>query len=450
MGNFCDEDDSLVLIGRSKEQPAYRPDHQRAFVGAGAEAEAASLSSSPSKDKAAPRKRLRVGTLRRNCASESDLLQIQVVPEPEGRHAAAAVRRSDDGGCKAPAPAPPSPSTSSPHFAPSFLEPPQMQQSLQMQVDPDSCSSSFDTTAHLADLTGSVRSLSSLSLSDTENDAASSPSEAHQASWEREESLRRLRALLLAGEDEVVVRQNRARQTVDFVDKLRGKACHEGPRLRCSMWEALTQLLDPAVLEHSVAVAERLRRQFPDKRWLHLCGLVHNLGSVLTTAPFGSQPLWTVAGETFPVGCKFSEDISFSQYFSSNPDRRKRAYNRPANGLYPRHCGLRNVRMSWSGAEWLHTVLQMSAHAHKLPQEALFLIRYQRFKSLLVEGSHYHDLLSMEDERSLELLIEFQNTLEDAAAAAITMEAGAPALSLEDSLGYYKTLVDEYFTDVLH
>ncbi len=325
-----------------------------------------------------------------------------------------------------------------------------------VRVEADSCSSSFDTaTLALPDLTGSVRSLSSLSLSDTENDASSQPPLSPLSPWqqrerdsEREEGQRRLRALLQAGEDEVVVRQSRARQTVDFVDKMRGKVCHEGPRLRCGMWEALTRHLDPAVLEHSLLVAEALRRQFPNERWLHLCGLVHKVGSVLTSAAFGSQPMWTVAGETFPVGCKFSEDISFSQYFSSNPDRRKRACNRPARGLYARHCGLKNVRMSWSGAEWLHTVLQMSAHAHALPPEALFLIRYQRFRSLLVEGSQYHELLSIEDERCLELLIEFQHILQDVEADAMAGNVGNGSVD-KSLLGYYKTLVDEYFTDVL-
>merc|ERR1711904_558315 len=55
-------------------------------------------------------------------------------------------------------------------------------------------------------------------------------------------------------------------------------------------------------------------------------------------------------GESFPVGCKFSEDISYSQYFCSNPDRRKKLFNHPL-GVYKEGCGLDRLRMSWGASE---------------------------------------------------------------------------------------------------
>ena len=32
------------------------------------------------------------------------------------------------------------------------------------------------------------------------------------------------------------------------------------------------------------------------------------------------QPQWSTVGDTFPVGCKFSEDIVFSEFLKLNPD----------------------------------------------------------------------------------------------------------------------------------
>jgi inositol oxygenase len=52
-----------------------------------------------------------------------------------------------------------------------------------------------------------------------------------------------------------------------------------------------------------------------------LVGLLHGLGKLLAHPLWGSQPQWAVAGESFPVGCKFAPQISASEFFSSNPDR---------------------------------------------------------------------------------------------------------------------------------
>jgi len=46
--------------------------------------------------------------------------------------------------------------------------------------------------------------------------------------------------------------------------------------------------------------------------------LIHDLGKVLSL--FG-EPQWAVVGDTFPVGCAFSDKIVFPEYFDANPDR---------------------------------------------------------------------------------------------------------------------------------
>lgn len=72
-----------------------------------------------------------------------------------------------------------------------------------------------------------------------------------------------------------------------------------------------------------------------------------------------------------------------AQYFSTNPDRRRRLYN-TTTGCYSAFCGLSNVAMSWSGPEYLHTVLLLNQQrmATPLPHEAMFLLRHQKFLTL--------------------------------------------------------------------
>ena len=76
-----------------------------------------------------------------------------------------------------------------------------------------------------------------------------------------------------------------------------------------------------------------------------------------------------MCGESFPVGCRFSAEVVCAQFFSVNPDRRRRLYSTPA-GMYRPGCGLAGTYMSWSAAEYLYMVrmlVQLLAHACYLP-----------------------------------------------------------------------------------
>ena len=53
-------------------------------------------------------------------------------------------------------------------------------------------------------------------------------------------------------------------------------------------------------------------------RWMVLTGFIHDLGKCLCL--YG-EPQWGVVGDTFPVGCAWSKDIVFHEYFANNPDR---------------------------------------------------------------------------------------------------------------------------------
>jgi inositol oxygenase len=50
------------------------------------------------------------------------------------------------------------------------------------------------------------------------------------------------------------------------------------------------------------------------------------------------------------VGCKFSDKIIFPDTFAGNPDSHDALYNTEC-GIYPPHCGLDNVILSWGHDE---------------------------------------------------------------------------------------------------
>lgn len=87
---------------------------------------------------------------------------------------------------------------------------------------------------------------------------------------------------------------------------------------------------------------------------------------------WGSEPSWLLHAESFPVGCRVRAAVAASAFAFTNPDRRRKAYSTPT-GMYSTGCGLENVYMSWTGAEYLYMIL--SLNGSRLPPEALFLLR---------------------------------------------------------------------------
>ena len=148
---------------------------------------------------------------------------------------------------------------------------------------------------------------------------------------------------------------------------------------RMGMWEAmefLNTLVDDSdpdtslsQIEHLVQVAEAIRHD-GRPRWFILTGLLHDLGKILCLE---GEPQWAVVGDTFPVGCAFSDKIVFSEFFADNPDSQVPAYQTPC-GVYQEGCGLANVHLSWGHDEYLYQVVK-----DYLPEEALYMIRYHSF-----------------------------------------------------------------------
>jgi len=146
-----------------------------------------------------------------------------------------------------------------------------------------------------------------------------------------------------------------------------------------SVWEAMDQLetlvddsdpdTDLSQIAHNMQTAEACRRD-GRPRWFILAGLLHDLGKVLCL--YG-EPQWAVVGDTFPVGCAWSDKIVYREFFRDNPDA-ARPELQTRLGVYTENCGLRQVDMSWGHDEYLYQVMKPY-----MPEEALYIFRYHSF-----------------------------------------------------------------------
>lgn len=184
-------------------------------------------------------------------------------------------------------------------------------------------------------------------------------------------------------------RLNHTYQTLDFVRAKREKYLAKSMR-RMGIWEALEYLntlvddsdpdTDLPQIEHCLQTAEAIRRD-GQPGWFVLTGLIHDLGKILCLA---GEPQWAVVGDTFPVGCRYSEKIVFPEFFADNPDSGVPEYQTP-NGIYEPGCGLDRVLMSWGHDEYLYHVVK-----DYLPEPALYIIRYHSFYPGHKEGEYGH------------------------------------------------------------
>ena len=146
---------------------------------------------------------------------------------------------------------------------------------------------------------------------------------------------------------------------------------------------------DLSQLEHLLQTAEQIRHD-GHPRWFILTGLIHDLGKILCL--YG-EPQWAVVGDTFPVGCAYSDTIVFHQYFADNPDSREPRYQTRL-GVYEEGGGLDQVHLSWGHDEYLYHVVK-----DHLPEEALYMIRYHSFYPGHREGAY--DYLMNDKDRGL-------------------------------------------------
>ena len=132
--------------------------------------------------------------------------------------------------------------------------------------------------------------------------------------------------------------------------------------------------------QHLLQTSEAIRKDgHPD--WMVMVGLLHDMGKVLCL--FG-EPQWAVVGDTFPVGCAFSDKIVYSEFFKENPDYNNERFN-TKYGVYSPNCGLKNVHMSWGHDEYVYHMVK-----DYLPEPALYMLRYHSFYSQHREQAYNH------------------------------------------------------------
>ncbi|KAF7789716.1 hypothetical protein EIP86_000662 [Pleurotus ostreatoroseus] len=232
------------------------------------------------------------------------------------------------------------------------------------------------------------------------------------------------------------------KQTVEFNLNVRAQF-KKTVRARMGIWEAMDLLntlvdeSDPdtsvSQIEHLLQTAEAIRRDGKPE-WMQIAGLVHDLGKLLYI--FGSEGQWDVVGDTFVVGCKFSDKIIYPDTFEGNPDSHDPVYS-TEYGVYQPNCGLDNVMLSWGHDEYLYHVLKNQSH---LPEEALYMIRYHSFYPWHREGAYRH-LTNAADERALEAVRAFNPyDLYSKSDSPVNPEALKP---------YYQKLIAKFFPEVI-
>jgi len=230
-------------------------------------------------------------------------------------------------------------------------------------------------------------------------------------------------------------RQNHAQQTLDFVlaKKAEFLALKRG---KMSIWAALDFLntlvddsdpdTDLTQIEHLLQTSEAIRKD-GHPRWFVLTGLVHDLGKVLCL--YG-EPQWAVVGDTFPVGCSYSNQIVFPEFFAANPDSKVPEYQTP-HGIYEPNCGLDKVHLSWGHDEYIYFVTK-----NYLPEPAQYMLRYHSFYAAHRHGAYRH-LMNDHDVEMFGWVRKF-NPYD-------LYSKGADRPKLKEVKPYYDDLISEFF-----
>lgn len=234
-------------------------------------------------------------------------------------------------------------------------------------------------------------------------------------------------------------RQNHAGQTLDFVLRKKAEYCglQRGKKSIWEMAEYLNTLVDESdpdtdlnQIEHLLQTSEAIRRD-GHPRWMVLAGFLHDLGKVLCL--YG-EPQWAVVGDTFPVGCAYSDQIVFPEFFAANPDSTVSEYQ-TRYGIYEPNCGLQSVHLSFGHDEYIYHVTR-----RYMPEEAQYMLRYHSFYAAHRHGAYRH-LMDAHDERMFAWVRKFN--------AYDLYSKGSARPKTEEIAPYYKELIAEFFPDTI-
>jgi inositol oxygenase len=234
-------------------------------------------------------------------------------------------------------------------------------------------------------------------------------------------------------------RLNHTSQTLDFV-LAKKREFLKLDRRRMSVWEAMEYLntlvddsdpdTDLSQIEHLLQTAEAIRAD-GHPRWMVLTGLIHDLGKILC---LWGEPQWAVVGDTFPVGCAYSDKVVFPEFFVYNPD-----YQLPrlqsSCGIYEEACGLDKVHLSWGHDEYMYHVTR-----EYLPEPAQYMIRYHSFYAAHRERAYDH-LMSDHDRAMFDWVRKF-NPYD-------LYSKGEAKPDVKELRPFYEELIAEYFPAVV-
>ena len=230
-------------------------------------------------------------------------------------------------------------------------------------------------------------------------------------------------------------RLNHRYQTVDFVMQKRADflALRRGKK---SIWDGLEYLntlvdesdpdTDLSQISHLLQTSEAIRAD-GHPRWFILAGLIHDLGKVLCL--YG-EPQWAVVGDTFPVGCKFSDKIVYAEFFADNPDSQVPEYQTKL-GIYEQGCGFSNILMSWGHDEYIYHVTK-----DYMPLEAQYMLRFHSFYP--AHREHEYEFLMDDQDRAYFKWVNIFNEYD-----LYTKSAEPP--NVEELRPYYEDLIAEFF-----
>ncbi|AYV75866.1 MAG: inositol oxygenase [Terrestrivirus sp.] len=242
---------------------------------------------------------------------------------------------------------------------------------------------------------------------------------------------------------------NHTYQTYNFVTKMKKKYLDFNKGIKFSLLKAI-ELLDDIIddsdpdtklpqIYHAVQAGEAAREMFPEEKydWFHLVAFLHDIGKILAHPELFNEPQWAVVGDTFPVGCKFSDKIVFHEYFRYNDDINNEKYN-TKYGIYSEGIGFDNITFSWGHDEYAYQVLKHNKCS--IPDEGLYIIRYHSFYSHHKERM-YNYLASEYDIKMVEWLEYFQKCdLYSKTDDQININ-----ININECLPYYTNLLNKYF-----
>jgi inositol oxygenase len=236
--------------------------------------------------------------------------------------------------------------------------------------------------------------------------------------------------------------ENHINQTVEFVRKTKAE-CMPSEKYKFDIFEVLA-LLDEIVdnsdpdnrrpqIFHALQTAEACREMFPERDWFHLIGFIHDLGKVLSHKKMQNLPQWAVVGDTFPVGCAYSDKVVYTDFFQENPDFKNDVYN-TKYGIYQENCGFDNLEFSWGHDEYMYQVLKQNECL--IPEEGLYVIRYHSFYAWHQSEAYSH-LASEKDLELLPLVKDFQK--------CDLYSKRDEEVKIDELIPYYQGLIHKYF-----